>query len=77
MSPHFPIVKASACLKALEKAGFRVDHQKGSHARLINIHNPKLRVTIPIHNKDLPQGTLRSILRQAGLNIEEFIRLLE
>jgi predicted RNA binding protein YcfA (HicA-like mRNA interferase family) len=77
MSPHFPVVKASVCLKALEKAGFYIAHQRGSHARLINHQNPKVRVTIPIHNKDLPQGTLRSILRQAGLNIEEFCKLLE
>jgi predicted RNA binding protein YcfA (HicA-like mRNA interferase family) len=77
MSPHFPVVKANVCLKALEKAGFYVAHQRGSHARLINLQNPKLRVTIPIHNKDIPQGTLRSILRQAGLQIEEFHKLLE
>jgi predicted RNA binding protein YcfA (HicA-like mRNA interferase family) len=44
MSPHFPVVKASVCLKALEKAGFYVAHQRGSHARLINLQNPKLRV---------------------------------
>jgi predicted RNA binding protein YcfA (HicA-like mRNA interferase family) len=76
MSPHFPVVKASVCLKALERAGFYIDHQTGSHARMINSQNPKLRVTIPIHNKDLPYGTLRRILRQAGLNIEEFCKFL-
>jgi predicted RNA binding protein YcfA (HicA-like mRNA interferase family) len=60
MSPHFPVVKASVCLKALEKAGFYVVHQRGSNARLINLQNPNLRVTIPIHNKDLPQTTLEA-----------------
>jgi predicted RNA binding protein YcfA (HicA-like mRNA interferase family) len=76
MTPHFPVVKADECLKALERGGFHVDHQKGSHARMIKVHNPKLRVTIPIHNKELPQGTLKSIIRQAGLTIEDFLKLL-
>jgi predicted RNA binding protein YcfA (HicA-like mRNA interferase family) len=33
-------------------------------------------VTVPFHRKDLKRGTLKSILEQAGLSIEEFIRLL-
>ena len=37
---------------------------------------PELRLTIPIHNKDLPPKTLKSIIRQAGLTVEEFIELL-
>jgi predicted RNA binding protein YcfA (HicA-like mRNA interferase family) len=57
-------------LKVLKRAGFYVDHQKGSHVRLIHGSNPKLRVTIP-------QGTLKNILQQAGMSVEEFIRLLE
>jgi predicted RNA binding protein YcfA (HicA-like mRNA interferase family) len=77
MSPHFPVVKASVCLKVLERAGFYINHQTGSHARLFHRSNAKLRVTIPIHNKDLPQGTLKSILRQAGMSLEEFLGLLE
>jgi predicted RNA binding protein YcfA (HicA-like mRNA interferase family) len=36
----------------------------------------ELRVTIPVHNKDLPQPVLKSILRQAELTVEEFIALL-
>ena len=76
MSPALPAVKARDCLKALQRAGFFVDHKTGSHARLFHHTRPELRVTIPIHNKDLPQGTLKSILRQADLSVEEFLELL-
>lgn len=76
MSPAPPVVKARDCLKALQRAGFYVDHQTGSHARLFHRTRPELKITIPFHNKDLPQGTLRSILRQADLSVEEFLGLL-
>lgn len=61
----------------MQRAGFYIDHQAGSHARLFHRTRPELKVTIPIHNKDLPQGTLRSILRQADLSAEEFLELLD
>ena len=77
MSPPLPVVKARECLKALQRAGFYIDHQTGSHARLLHRTRPELKVTIPIHSKDLPQGTLKSILRQAGLSVEEFLELLD
>ncbi|HEV8130605.1 MAG TPA: type II toxin-antitoxin system HicA family toxin [Acidobacteriota bacterium] len=64
-------------LRALQKAGFYVDHQTGSHARLFHRTHKELRVTIPIHNKELPPGTLKSILRQAGLSVDEFIEFLK
>jgi predicted RNA binding protein YcfA (HicA-like mRNA interferase family) len=58
-------------------AGFYIDHQSGSHARLFHSVRPELRVTIPIHSKDLPSGTLKSILRQADLSVEDFLELLK
>ncbi|HLC49646.1 MAG TPA: type II toxin-antitoxin system HicA family toxin [Candidatus Andersenbacteria bacterium] len=76
MAPALPVVTAKKCLKALKKAGFVIDHQTGSHARLIHATHKELRVTVPIHNRDLPRGTLKSILRQAKLSNEEFIDLL-
>ena len=77
MTPTLPVVKAKACLKALQRAGFYIDHQVGSHARLFHRSKSELRVTLPIHNKDLPPGTLKSILRQAGLSVDAFIALLK
>jgi predicted RNA binding protein YcfA (HicA-like mRNA interferase family) len=76
MSPALPTVKAKDCLRALQRAGFYIDHQTGSHARLFHQTKTELRVTIPVHNKDLPPGTLKSILRQAALSTEEFLKLL-
>jgi len=76
MSPAFPVVKARTCLRALEKAGFYIHHTTGSHVRLFHRVRRELRVTIPLHNKDIPLTVLKSILRQSELTVEEFIALL-
>jgi len=76
MSPALPVVKPRECLWVLQKAGFYITHQTGSHARLFHKIRPDLKVTLPIHNKDIPVGTLKSILRQANLSVERFIDLL-
>ena len=55
----------------LEKAGYVVDHQTGSHIILRNANYPHRRLTVPNH-KEIARGTMRSILRQAGLTVEEF-----
>jgi predicted RNA binding protein YcfA (HicA-like mRNA interferase family) len=76
MSPALPVVTGRDCLRALLKAGFYIDHQTGSHARLFHQTRRELRVTVPVHTKDLPRGTLKSILAQAQLTVEEFRDLL-
>lgn len=60
--------KPRQIIKVLEGKGFNFVRQKGSH-KLYRKGN--LRVTIPFHNKDLKPGTLKSILRQAGIVSEE------
>ena len=75
--PKLPALKAKEVVRLLQRAGFYVDQQSGSHARLFHRSRPELRVTIPIHNKDMPIGTLKSIIRQAGLTTEEFLDLLK
>jgi len=65
-----------ALIKILEKAGFRVIRQRGSHVILMN--EERVRIVVPIHRgKDVKVGLLRAILREAGLSREEFFRLLE
>jgi predicted RNA binding protein YcfA (HicA-like mRNA interferase family) len=59
-----------------KRAGFFIHHSTGSHARLFHRAEHELRVTISLHNKDLPPAVLKSILRQAELTVEEFIALL-
>jgi len=68
-----PAVKPSDIIRVLEGIGFYKIRQKGSH---LQMKRGNLLVTIPVHSKDLNMGTLRSILRQAKLSIEEFLRLL-
>lgn len=74
--PRLPTLTSKEVLRALERGGFYIHHQSGSHARLFHRSRSDLRVTIPIHNKALPIKTLRSIIRQAGLSVEEFLKLL-
>jgi predicted RNA binding protein YcfA (HicA-like mRNA interferase family) len=60
-------------IRALERAGYRVTHQKGSHVRLKC--EGRVPVTVPIH-AELDRGTLRSILRTTGISTDELLRLL-
>lgn len=65
--------KAREVLAKLHRAGFEIKRQSGSHAVL---RHPDGRQTyVAIHPGDIPQGTLRSILKQAGLTMEEFKNL--
>ena len=69
-----PIISGAKCIKALEKTGFRIVRQRGSH---IVLFNEKLNVTVIVPNhKELDRGTLRAIIRQANLTVDEFIQLL-
>jgi len=63
-------------LRALLRASFYVHHQSGSHARLLHYTRKDLRVTIPIHNRDLPIETLKRILKQADMDVETLKKLL-
>jgi predicted RNA binding protein YcfA (HicA-like mRNA interferase family) len=59
----------------LEKTGYVMDRQKGSHMVLRQTEAPFRRVTVPDH-KEIAKGTLRSILRHAGLTVDELVELL-
>ncbi|MBN2392879.1 MAG: type II toxin-antitoxin system HicA family toxin [Anaerolineae bacterium] len=73
--PPLPVVRSSVLIKALQKAGFEVMRQRGSHVRL---RHPDGRiVTVPVHaGQDVGRGLLRKILRDAELSVEELLRLL-
>jgi predicted RNA binding protein YcfA (HicA-like mRNA interferase family) len=60
----------------LGKIGYFVDHQTGSHIILRQESPPHRRLTVPDH-KELAKGTLRAIIRQAGLTVAEFRELLK
>ena len=76
MPDKLPILKAKEVVRALERAGFYIHHQTGSHARLFHKSRSELRVTVPIHAKDLPIGLVKRILRQAQLTEEEFTKYI-
>ena len=74
MTPKLPVLKATELIRALEKAGFQVIRQKGSHMRM---KHPNGRVvTVPVHpGQDVGRGLLRKVLRDAELTRDEFMAL--
>lgn len=65
--------KAKDVLRRLKRAGFEERRQSGSH--LVLRHADGRQTYLPMHPGDVPTGTFRSILKQAGMNEEEFRRL--
>ncbi len=74
--PKLPVLTYRNLLKVLEKKGFQLDHTTGSHFIFYNKIN-KARVTVPSHKRELPKGTLMSILREIGISKKELIMLLK
>jgi predicted RNA binding protein YcfA (HicA-like mRNA interferase family) len=73
--PPVPSVRGERVVRALERAGFKVARVAGSHH--IMRHPDGRGTTVPVHpGRDLAKGTLRNVLTDAGLTIEEFQRLL-
>jgi predicted RNA binding protein YcfA (HicA-like mRNA interferase family) len=70
-----PVVSGAAAVKALARLGYEVDEQHGSHIILRHALPPHRRLSIPNH-KELAKGTLRALIREVGLTVEEFARLL-
>lgn len=70
-----PVVSGVDVVKALAKVGYELDHQTGSHMILRRKEAPHLRITVPNH-REIAKGTLRAIIRDSGLTVEEFVRLL-
>lgn len=70
--PKLPAIKPKELIRRLEKIGFIIDHQTGSHIVMYSPadHN---RAVIPIHLKELPKGTLLVVLRESGVSKDEII----
>jgi predicted RNA binding protein YcfA (HicA-like mRNA interferase family) len=72
--PKLPVISGGEAVKAFQRSGWRVDRQRGSHVvPLKSGHLASL--SIPQH-KELAPGTLRSLLRDAEITVEEFTRCL-
>ena len=69
-----PVVDGDDAIKAFRKAGFNLDHWRGRHAILYHSYGRHL--SIPGGRKELKPGTLRTLIRKAGLTVDEFTKLL-
>jgi predicted RNA binding protein YcfA (HicA-like mRNA interferase family) len=73
--PPVPAVRGDRLVKALERAGFVITRVKGSHHRLRNADGRA--TTVPVHaGQDVPKGTLRSVLQDTGLSVEDLLEYL-
>ncbi len=73
MTP-LPRISGRECMKALTRAGFYLKRQEGSHM-VLRRDDPFGQIVVPDH-KELDRGTLRAIIRQAGMSVEDFVELL-
>lgn len=67
---QLPRVSGQECIRTLRLAGFEVVRQHGSHI-ILRRTDPFAQVVVPNHS-ELDRGTLRAIIRQAGLTVEQF-----
>jgi len=76
--PRLPRITGEELVKALEKEGFETARQRGSHVQMRKfVEGDKVTFPIPIHKgKTLKPGTLRGIMRKAGISVERLIELL-
>lgn len=70
-----PAVKPRQVIRFLEQNDFVLDHTSGSHFIFYHPSSHR-RAVVPSHNRDLPKGTLMSLLREAGFTREELVNFL-
>lgn len=75
MSSRLPACTPADVIRVLARAGFALHHTRGSH-RYYWHSGHRLMVAVAFHRRDLKRGTLTAIIKQAGLSVEEFIKLL-
>jgi predicted RNA binding protein YcfA (HicA-like mRNA interferase family) len=72
MPRKIPALRSAQVVSALERAGFVVKRQSGSHIVMLKAEQRRP-ITVPMHRRDLPPGTVRAIVRQAGLTVDQFL----
>ncbi len=70
---RLPVCSGADAVQAFRRLGYEVDHQTGSH--IILRHSSGRRLTVPNH-RELAKGTLRALIREAGISKEQFADLL-
>lgn len=74
--PKLPRLNSKKIVRALLRADFYIHHQTGSHLNLRHLDKRNLHVVVPNRNKDLAPKTIKSIIIQSELTIEDFLKLL-
>lgn len=76
MSDRIPQIKPKELIKILEKFGFAMRRQTGSHA-ILRHHETKRMAVVPIHIKDIKRGLLFGILKHANISQKDFLKTLK
>jgi predicted RNA binding protein YcfA (HicA-like mRNA interferase family) len=72
--PGLPVLSGAQVVRAFERAGWRLDRQRGSHAILVK-PGQIASLSVPQHREVAP-GTLRALVRASGMNVDQFTALL-
>jgi predicted RNA binding protein YcfA (HicA-like mRNA interferase family) len=70
-----PVISGADAVRAFQRLGYEVNHQTGSHVILRRSEPPHRHLSVPQH-RELAKGLLRGLIRDAGLTVDEFNRLL-
>lgn len=71
---RLPVISGAKAVRAFEAVGWRKDRQRGSHVVMLK-SGRNVSLSIPQH-RELAPGTLRALIRLAGMTVEEFVALL-
>jgi predicted RNA binding protein YcfA (HicA-like mRNA interferase family) len=72
--PTLPSVSGRKTVRAFEKLGWQVARQRGSHIILVK-EGEMATLSVPAH-REVAKGTLRSLIRAAGITVDQFVRQL-
>ncbi|MGC1483480.1 MAG: type II toxin-antitoxin system HicA family toxin [Candidatus Acidiferrum sp.] len=75
MTPKLPATSAKDLVRVAERLGFVFRRQSGSHAVYVRASD-QARVVIPMHKGELKRNTLRGIIRDMKISVEEFANLI-
>jgi predicted RNA binding protein YcfA (HicA-like mRNA interferase family) len=70
-----PRISGREVVAAFRKLGYELDRQRGSHIILRHTQPPHRRLTVPDH-REVAKGTLRALIREAGITVEDFVALV-
>jgi len=78
LTPKLPRITGEELVKILQKEGFEIARQRGSHVQVRKyVEGEKITFPVPVHKgKNLKPGTLKGILRKANISVERLIELL-